>query len=112
MSDALFVSLAPRPGFCVKSAALEPGVYTSETDSIPVPAGLKTFVNVAYDPNVPPPAHDALEAAMMNIRLRDSPAGDGNDGTPIPVVVSSGRAVADKGTYPRPSSLAVRQNEL
>ena len=94
MDPTLEITLNPRPGFCVKSAALEPGVYNGK---IPVPAGLKTFVNVAYDDDAPPPAPGALETAQAAM-LSQGPLPSDDDVAPfLPVLVSEGRSVTDKG---------------
>ena len=94
MSSTLEVTLNPRPGFCVKSAALEPGVYNGK---ITVPAGLKTFVNVAYDDDAPPPAPGALDAAQAAMQSHELPPADDDAAPFLPVLVSEGRSVTDKG---------------
>ncbi|KAF8335692.1 pre-RNA processing PIH1/Nop17-domain-containing protein [Cantharellus anzutake] len=111
------VELNPVAGFVVKTICQTPGVYTprglppdSDTKkqaqdasnkgildipepvlkSIPVPAGLKIFVNIAYDDAVPPPP----KASESDIRK----AMAGDDGAYyVPVIVSDGREVLDKG---------------
>ncbi|KAL0577167.1 hypothetical protein V5O48_004806 [Marasmius crinis-equi] len=109
--SAISVTLKPVPGFCIKSTALQPGIYTpvpSETPStslepkhtsIPVPSGLKIFINIAWDQNVPPPPKTSEEAIKR--------AMSGETGNPaqeedyfVPVVVSEGRPDTDKAGKP------------
>lgn len=94
MDSSLEVVLNPKPGFCIKSAALEPGVYNGK---IPVPANLKVFVNVAYDNDAPPPAPGALESAQAAMQSQGPPPSDEDAAPFLPVLVSEGRSVTDKG---------------
>lgn len=111
------VSLAPSPGFCVKSVTLAasecsltpppqptsgtlPGrlaVPTSGTKTIP--KGTKVFANIAYDANVPPPpagSEDTIQRAMQGDDLPDA---DNSGGWFVPLVVPAPREDIDKGRY-------------
>ncbi|KAG5650153.1 hypothetical protein H0H81_000519 [Sphagnurus paluster] len=79
------VTLTPRAGFCVKTTTLQPARA--------IPVGLKVFVNIAYDDNVPapPPASEDTIRRAMN----------GEEDTWfVPVVVSDGRQDKDKSGKP------------
>ncbi|PCH43069.1 hypothetical protein WOLCODRAFT_121465 [Wolfiporia cocos MD-104 SS10] len=110
---SLRVSLAPTPGFCIKSTARAGAVCPLATPSpdpatdldvpaprtLAVPHGRKVFLNVAWDPNVPPPppgADDAIQRAMH----ADAAAEDGDDDWFVPVVLSEPRETADKAGRP------------
>ena len=111
MSSA--VTLKPTPGFCIKSTALQPGVYTPaskpgpsstslepQTGPIRVPLGIKVFVNIAWDANVPPPpegSEDAIQKVMSGEGELDEGALATGRGWFVPVVVSEPRSDADKG---------------
>ncbi|KAK0189713.1 pre-RNA processing PIH1/Nop17-domain-containing protein [Armillaria mellea] len=74
------VTLAPQAGFCVKSTTTAGN-------------GMKVFINIAWDPNVPspPPASDeTIQRAMQ---------GD-DEGWYVPVVVSEPRGDVDKAGKP------------
>src|ERR1700678_1732620 len=86
MSSTVRIDLAPKAGFCIKSSSLTPAVLPppppppsskkSPTNPnlleltpgpIPVAKGLKVFINIAWDPHVPPPPEgneDAIQRAM------------------------------------------------
>jgi hypothetical protein len=95
-STLLSVSIAPSAGFVVKSSALEAGVYQSVKNEaiIPVPFGLKIFVNVAWAVEVPPPAEGIQDVAQGALQAGVTTNGDA---PVVPVVVSDGRSVTDKG---------------
>lgn len=99
------ITLTPSAGFVVKTTNQEPGIYTpaalSEKQpspnslepvlrSTPVTHGFKIFINVAFDRGVPPPPRS------FEGDIRKSMAGDENAYF-VPVVVSDGREVTDKG---------------
>jgi hypothetical protein len=102
------VSLAPRPGFCIKSTTLSPGAIHPTNPSlletaIPIPPHRKVFVNIAWDANVPPPpegSEDAIQNAMQGEDLMDESSNP--NGWYVPVIVSNPREVMDKGTFHPP----------
>ncbi|KAG1875812.1 pre-RNA processing PIH1/Nop17-domain-containing protein [Suillus subluteus] len=116
MSSSISLALNPVPGFCVKSNVLQPAVVprtaTSHPPSTPsdalgvllntqntIPKGLKVFVNIAWDTNVPPPppgSEDAIQKAMRG----QGHDGSNSDGSFIPVVVSDLRDDKDKAGQP------------
>lgn len=105
------VDLRPIAGFCIKSSTLQPGVYTPipipqqapntlepVNAPLPIPKGLKVFINIAWDINVPPPpegGEDAIQRAMLGEEIDDLDP----DGWYVPVVVSEPRQDKDKGMY-------------
>ena len=106
------VSLAPRPGFCVKSKTLSPGVIYPKpstdktnvnllepaTTAIPIPPHYKIFINIAWDANVPPPpegSEDAIQRAMLGEDQIDEHSNP--NGWYVPVIVSNPREDKDKG---------------
>lgn len=105
------VTLKPSPGFCIKSSTLQPGHYTPpsaavkhhpsllepQSSAIPVPIGLKVFINVAWDANVPPPPAGSEEAIQLAMKGEDVDELN-PDGWYVPVIVSEGRQDKDKGT--------------
>ncbi|KAG1758134.1 hypothetical protein EDD22DRAFT_850271 [Suillus occidentalis] len=103
MSSSVALTLNPVPGFCVKSIALQPAVVhrtatshplstpsdTTGASSITIPKGLKVFVNIAWDTNVPPPppaSEDAIQKAMLGRDYDES----NPDGLFIPVIIKVG----------------------
>ena len=103
MTVTINVNVSPSPGFCIKSKLLQPGIlnvtssHQSAHKPVPVPQGLKVFVNVAWSKDVPPPldgVEKAVEFAMHGHEL-DLKSGEGS---PIPVFASDGRLDSDKGT--------------
>ncbi|KIK54593.1 hypothetical protein GYMLUDRAFT_48498 [Collybiopsis luxurians FD-317 M1] len=89
------VSLNPNPGFCIKTTTLQP----SQNLSIPIPKGYKIFVNICYDPHVPPPpegSEEAIQRAMNGAEMDDS----NPDAWFVPVIVSSGLESTDKAGKP------------
>ncbi|KAI0742766.1 pre-RNA processing PIH1/Nop17-domain-containing protein [Daedaleopsis nitida] len=95
------VSLSPSPAFCLKSTALNSlSCSLSPGDAISIPTGIKVFVNVAWDTNVPPPpdgSDAAIERAMNPTNPVDS------DEAPlwfVPVIVSDPRLDTDKAGKP------------
>ncbi|KIK37957.1 hypothetical protein CY34DRAFT_108871 [Suillus luteus UH-Slu-Lm8-n1] len=109
MSSSVALTLNPVPGFCVKSIALQPAVVhrtatshplstpsdTTGASSNTIPKGLKVFVNIAWDTNVPPPppaSEDAIQKAMLGRDYDES----NSDGWFIPVIVSDLRDDKDK----------------
>ena len=121
LADSTRVTLTPTPGFCVKSVTIEAGfyVYASSPESkskakqdakllepsgstpktLQIPKGVKVFLNIAWDKNVPPPppADEAVvRRAMMGEDL-DAAAGVGDGAYYVPIVVSEPREDRDKG---------------
>jgi hypothetical protein len=95
------VRLSPSPGLCIKSSATVDGAYNAApsgdlpAQTIAVPKGIKVFINISYDDNVPPPpegSEDGIRRAMAG-----EDANQDNDGWFVPVVVSNGREDKDKG---------------
>ncbi|PIL25928.1 hypothetical protein GSI_11681 [Ganoderma sinense ZZ0214-1] len=105
MAATTRVSLSPSPGFCVKSTALSAPL--SEPDSPPtshslinIPVGLKIFVNIAWDSNVPPPP-DASDAAIDRAVTHSSTNLSEHDTRWfIPLIVSDPRTDSDKAGKP------------
>lgn len=116
------VSLAPSPGFCIKTAALKPAlcnltppppspgkldVPTAALATLAVPQGLKIFVNIAWDRNVPPPPHGSDEVIQKAMLGDDDADADNDGGWFVPVVVSEPREDRDKGaSCPPPAAAA------
>ena len=90
------VHLSPSPGFCIKSAALQPAILSIKNESVQVQKGLKIFVNIAWDNNVPPPPESNEEAIQRAMQGQDADKRNA-DGWFVPVVVSEGRQDTDKG---------------
>ncbi|KAG1803183.1 pre-RNA processing PIH1/Nop17-domain-containing protein [Suillus subaureus] len=116
MSSSISLALNPVPGFCVKSNVLQPVVVprtaTSHPPSTPsdalgvlsntpttIPKGLKVFVNIAWDTNVPPPPPRSEDVIQKAMRGQDYD-GSNSDGWFIPVVVSDLRDDKDKAGQP------------
>ncbi|TFY63678.1 hypothetical protein EVG20_g6209 [Dentipellis fragilis] len=95
-SPTIPVSLSPSAGFCLKTASLDAGTYNAGSPTaIAVPRGLKIFVNIAWDKNVPPPpegSEDAIQRAMDG----QDPDELNPEGWFVPVIVSPGREDTDK----------------
>jgi hypothetical protein len=117
------VELSPKPGFCIKSSALDTAVCklspssspsadsrkdefaTLIPDTIVVPKGVKVFVNVAWDANVPPPpesSEDAIQKAMAGEGEFNEEALAAGSGWFVPVIVSEPRSDVDKGVCLHP----------
>lgn len=111
-SGSTRITLAPTPGFTVKSVSTTAAVYTlSTTPSTPdtarnvlepvhqpntlaIPKGVKIFINMAWDKNVPAPpsaSEGSIRRAMMGEDLED-----GEGAYVVPVVVSEPRPDTDK----------------
>ncbi|KAF8966944.1 pre-RNA processing PIH1/Nop17-domain-containing protein [Flammula alnicola] len=105
------IELAPKPGFCVKSSTLTAAVLPTPPSGskvkenanllepapgpIPVAKGLKVFVNIAWDANVPPPpegSEDAIQRAMQGEDVDE----ENPSGWYVPVIVSNARQDKDK----------------
>ena len=110
------VDLSPKPGFCIKSTALASAVCrvsgrTGDSrrdaaaaallpDTVSIPQGMKIFVNIAWDANVPPPpegSEDVIQKAMSGEEDVDEEALASGRGWFVPVVVSEPRTDLDKG---------------
>ncbi|KAG9311021.1 pre-RNA processing PIH1/Nop17-domain-containing protein [Chiua virens] len=93
------VGLNPVPGFCVKSRAtndaqIHPTAFQDQPHAFHVPIGLKVFVNVAWDSNVPPPppaTEDAICRTIQGLDIDPSPAA-----WFVPIVLSDARQDMDK----------------
>src|SRR5882762_6953635 len=89
------VHLKPTPGFTVKSTTLN---NSTRFNGISIPKGLKIFVNIAWDPNVPPPpegSEDVIQKAMLGEDLDSL----NPEGWYVPTVISEGRQDKDKGVF-------------
>jgi hypothetical protein len=99
------ITLTPSAGFVVKTTNQEPGIYTPAVlpekqpprnslepalRSTPLTHGFKIFINIAFDQGVPPPPRSSESD------IRKAMTGDENAYF-VPVVVSDGREVPDKG---------------
>lgn len=119
--DTTRVDLTPKPGFCVKTSALQSAVcrvtgqsFLAPVDkptnaiapvpgTIVIPQGMKVFVNIAWDANVPPPpegSEEAIQRAMAGEEEIDEDAIARGDLWFVPVVVSEPRSDTDKGELP------------
>ncbi|KZP30199.1 hypothetical protein FIBSPDRAFT_1038526 [Athelia psychrophila] len=112
------VELKPTPGFVVKSAQLpplsspaplqlhlRPATRTSSSQptqqtGLPLSAGLKVFINIAWDAHVPPPpagSEDSIQRAMLSMdEDKHDTAQPKEGGSYVPVVVSAPREDTDK----------------
>jgi hypothetical protein len=111
MDNFLQVKLKPSPGFVIKSTTLNDAFYnlhpTTATNTLlepsnalgmQIPKGLKVFVNIAWDANVPPPpegSEDVIQKAMLGEDLDSL----NPEGWYVPTVVSEGRQDTDKGVF-------------
>lgn len=100
--DRVAVALNPVPGFCVKSRATNDSLVritapdSDQPRDIRVEKGLKVFVNIAWDPNVPPPppaSDDAIHRAMRGLDIDQSTS----EAWFVPIVLSDARQDSDKG---------------
>jgi len=111
-SIATMIELQPIAGFCIKTTTEQSAIYTPLASpkpqnvleplpsSLPIPKGLKIFVNIAWDPNVPPPPlgnEQAIQRAMHGHQLDQHDS----DAWYVPVVISHGRQDRDKGHLPQ-----------
>lgn len=103
-SSTIDLQLSPKPGFCVKTATLAGAVILpavkepTASSSASVPEGLKVFVNIAWDTNVPPSPQGSEEAILRAIHGEDVEEADAA-GFYIPAIVSSPREDKDKGAF-------------
>ncbi|KAF4611452.1 hypothetical protein D9613_003812 [Agrocybe pediades] len=112
-SNFVRIELAPKPGFCVKSTLLTPGILPAPKqppqsnanllepapDPTPLPKGLKVFINIAWDSNVPPPpegSEDAIKRAMQGEDIDEN----NPSGWYVPMIISNGRQDKDKAGNP------------
>ncbi|KAJ6553989.1 pre-RNA processing PIH1/Nop17-domain-containing protein [Mycena vulgaris] len=113
MASRLPVSLKPTAGFCLKSSTLQetvlkissavrpsPNSLEPQSKSIVVPKGLKVFINIAWDPNVPPPPEGNEEAIQRAMRGEDDADHLNPDAWFVPVVVSDAKQDTDKAGNP------------
>lgn len=114
LNTTVRVTLSPSPGFCIKSTTLHPAVCkvtgesvkSSDTvstaillpNTLSIAQGQKAFVNVAWDPNVPPPP-EASEEEIQKAITGDQDTDQLVEGGSwfVPVVVSEPRNDVDKG---------------
>lgn len=105
------VTLKPNPFACIKSSTLSDSFYTPRaqpkppagnalleisSNGIAIPKGLKVFVNIAFDMNVPAPpegSEEAIQKAMQGEELDEL----NPEGWYVPTIVSDGRQDTDKG---------------
>jgi hypothetical protein len=106
------VALKPTPGFCIKSATLQPAVLKlassvppgpnslePQSTSLAVPIQRKVFINIAWDSQVPPPPEGNEEAIQRAMYSEDEHLNP--DAWFVPVVVSEARQDTDKCTFMR-----------
>ncbi|KAG6902941.1 hypothetical protein C0995_009333 [Termitomyces sp. Mi166 len=101
------IQLKPTAGFCIKSTVTHPAV--APPDNAPnllepqapvhIPVGLKVFVNIAWDPNVPRPPPGNEDLIRRAIQGQDVDERN-PDAWYVPVVVSNGRHDKDKAGKP------------
>jgi hypothetical protein len=95
------VTLKPIAGFCIKSTGLEDGVYSippseqGPSSHIAAPKGIKVFINVCFDDNVPPPPEGSEEVIQRAMKGEEAAMDDRE--WFVPVVVSHAREDTDKG---------------
>ncbi|KAK2466606.1 hypothetical protein APHAL10511_000864 [Amanita phalloides] len=94
---SIAIRLSPSPGFCIKSSTLQDGVVHIRNEPLRVPKGLKIFVNIAWDQNVPPPPEASKEDIQRAMQGQDI---DERVEWFVPVVVSEGRNATDKAGKP------------
>lgn len=108
------VTLTPKPGFVIKTTSTLNGTYTTPLgtpsissptssstpqplpETIAVHKGFKIFLNICWEPQVPPPPErneDEIRKAMTGADLDEGLYF-------IPVVVSDGRTATDKAGKP------------
>lgn len=119
-SSHVRIQLAPKAGFCVKTTTLAPAVLpppppslsrpksdSTQPDArlepppgpIAVPQGCKVFVNIAWDPNVPPPPEGTDEDVRRAMEGTDYATESEEGGWYVPVIVSNAREDVDKGKH-------------
>ncbi|KAH9948453.1 pre-RNA processing PIH1/Nop17-domain-containing protein [Amylocystis lapponica] len=101
------VALAPSPGFCINMHHYHPPASRTRLDrptvvanTITIPVGLKVFVNVAWDTNVPPPPHGSEDAIQHAMHAHDALADANPEDWFVPVLVSEPREDRDKAGKP------------
>ncbi|KAF8964816.1 pre-RNA processing PIH1/Nop17-domain-containing protein [Flammula alnicola] len=102
-SSLITIKLALKPGFCIKSSTLAGALLSPSSQPaakpLPVPEGLKVFVNIAWDPNAPPSPKGSEEAIQHAIQGEDV-EDDTSYGLYIPAIVSNAREDKDKSGNP------------
>ncbi|KAI0651258.1 pre-RNA processing PIH1/Nop17-domain-containing protein [Trametes meyenii] len=103
------ISLAPTPGFCIKSSTLNQATVAlpssgsdnaASSATTTIAANLKVFVNIAWDKNVPAPperSEEAIERAVAGDVSLDT--SDPEDWF-VPVIVSEPKRDKDKAGKP------------
>ncbi|KAJ7073287.1 pre-RNA processing PIH1/Nop17-domain-containing protein [Mycena belliarum] len=113
MATNVPIQLNPSPGFCLKSATVQPATLKippaarpgpnslePQATSIQIPKGLKIFVNVAWDKSVPPPPEGNEQAIQRAMCAEDDLDHFNPDAWFVPVVVSDARQDTDKAGKP------------
>ncbi|KAF9040151.1 pre-RNA processing PIH1/Nop17-domain-containing protein [Panaeolus papilionaceus] len=121
MAAHVRIELSPKPGFCIKSSTLTPGLLLPDSEQknkkdqntnvlepapqpTPIPQGMKVFVNIAWDPKVPPPPEGSEEAIQRAMKGEDGEWDQTTTGQLkgwyVPVIVSNGKIDADKTGKP------------
>jgi hypothetical protein len=101
-SSNVTINVSPSPGFCIKSKLLQPGILnlgpTHELGQgpVPIPEGLKVFVNIAWSKDVPLPL-DGVENAIEFVAHNPLTDRKIEGHSPISVFASDGRLDTDKG---------------
>ena len=99
------ISVSPSPGFCIKSKLLQPGILNVASAGqptrrpVPIPQGLKVFVNIAWSKDLPPPL-DGVEKVLESVAhsRRTDRKSENDDPISIFVFASDGWLNVDKGT--------------
>ncbi|KAG2005950.1 hypothetical protein CC2G_002314 [Coprinopsis cinerea AmutBmut pab1-1] len=145
MAPLVNIQLKPAAGWCFKVSSLEPGLLPPRTPQpppnaqtasssspgglleptanqpIPIPAGMKVFVNIAFDKNVPPPppgSEEAIQAAMQgeapveSIQKAKKGKENVNGGWYVPIIVSEPRLDKDKAGKPSLVVDCIYNNEV
>ncbi|EKM52598.1 uncharacterized protein PHACADRAFT_164531 [Phanerochaete carnosa HHB-10118-sp] len=114
------VDLSPKPGFCIKSTALQSATcnlqlspsssnksqakdVTILSGAMTILKGMKVFLNIAWDANVPPPpegSEETIRKAMSGEEEVDEDALANGRAWFVPVIVSEPRMDADKAGKP------------
>jgi len=99
------ISVSPSPGFCIKSKLLQPGILNVTSagqptrSPVPIPQGLKVFVNIAWSKDIPPPL-DGVEKILESVAHshRTDRKSENDDPISVFVFASDGWLDVDKGT--------------
>lgn len=96
-SETVSVNLKPTAGFCIKTKTVQDALYkpVGNDSELPLGKGMKIFMNVAWDSNVPAPPETSEEIIEKVLAGTE----DQEDAWYVPIVVSEGRLDADKGKH-------------